>query len=211
MFTGLIEDVGTIGFISGRGDYTIVTMLSSLADETMSVGDSIALDGACLTVVSHDSGSFVVEASQETLKCTIVGSYKKGAKVNLERALKVGDRMGGHFVSAHVDAKARVVKIYSQGESIILQVKFDKLFDNLVVNKGSVTISGVSLTINDVNCGKLTVNLIPHTIGQTNLGQLSGGDEINIEFDILAKYVTGTSLNKNSSQLTAKRLIESGW
>jgi len=211
MFTGLVEDVGTVESVSKSGEYIVVTVHSILADETMLVGESIALDGACLTVVSHKSGSFVVEASEETVNCTVLGSYSKGRKINLERALKVGDRMGGHFVSGHIDARACVVKISPQGESIVLQVEYDKSFDKFVAAKGSVTISGVSLTINEVAQGSLMLNFIPHTIEITNLGKLSRGDEINIEFDILAKYVANPNSSKAEARLTANDLIESGW
>lgn len=211
MFTGLIEDIGIIEKLTSRGNYSILTIKSLLVDDSFSIGDSVAIDGACLTAVSIQPGRFVVEASQETLKLTTIDGYMPNTRVNLERALVVGDRLGGHFVSGHIDDRGRVVSSCIEGESIVLTIEFDSGYDNLVAAKGSVAINGVSLTINRVGKGWLNVNLIPHTLANTTLGDLSEDCSVNIEFDLLARYAARDRETRESGNLSMHDLIEKGF
>ncbi|MBN1213716.1 MAG: riboflavin synthase [candidate division Zixibacteria bacterium] len=211
MFTGLIETVGILKEMKTRGNYRILTISSSLPVEEIKNGESIACDGACLTVVGVKKGGFTVEASQETVERTILSNYKTGARINLERALRVGDRLGGHFVSGHIDDTGTVDYFKPVGESWELAVKFDLQHDIYVVEKGSVAINGLSLTVNKCRPGWLTVNLIPHTVKVTAIGALKAGDRVNLEFDLIGKYVARLKDNKEKKGLTRDLLKESGW
>ncbi|UCD63350.1 MAG: riboflavin synthase [Candidatus Zixiibacteriota bacterium] len=211
MFTGLIEAVGRIDKITTRGDYRVLTVSASFAGDSLAVGESISCDGACLTVTSHDNHSFVAEASRETIARTIVGDYRTGSPVNLERALKAGERLGGHLVTGHVDATGVVDRFARQGESWELAVAFNSRFDNLVIEKGSIAVNGVSLTVNDAGSGRLSVNIIPHTFRSTAVGRLRRGDRVNLEFDMLGKYLLKMMDNKQKGKLTIEKLRESGW
>lgn len=211
MFTGLIQSVGKLSALNTRGNYRILTVSSTLADKSIELGESIACDGACLTVVKSGRGSFVVEASQETAIRTILDHYRVGCRVNLERALRIGDHLGGHFVMGHVDDVGKVDYLRRIGESLELAVTFDPRHDPLVIGKGSIAISGVSLTINQVRSGWLTVNLIPHTAGETNLSALRAGERVNLEFDMIGKYILKAQGQAASGSLTLDKLKESGW
>ena len=211
MFTGLIETVGTIKELRARGNYRSLSITSTLADDNPALGESIACDGACLTVISTDKTSFTVEASQETAEHTILNSYTVGSRVNLERALKVGSRLGGHFVSGHVDDTGTVDYARSIDQSVELAVKFNSRFDKLVIDKGSITINGVSLTVNVSRSGWLSVNLIPFTQKETTLGLLKKGNRVNLEFDLIGKYLLKIQRKSMNTTLTKDKLIESGW
>lgn len=211
MFTGLIEDVGTITDLGTRGNYRILTIRSRLADEHLHLGDSVDCDGACLTVVEVNRGSFVVEASQETAARTILNGYKRGTTLNLERALQVGGRLGGHFVSGHVDCTGKVDYARRVGESLEVAVGFDRKFDPLVIEKGSIAVNGISLTVNAVRPGWFSVNLIPHSVGRTTVGQFQSGDNVNLEFDLIGKYILKIHSATKSKTLTTDILKESGW
>ncbi|MBU0984746.1 MAG: riboflavin synthase [candidate division Zixibacteria bacterium] len=211
MFTGLIETTGRISALASRGNYRVLTVSSTLPSSEIAIGESIACDGACLTVVAVKDASFVVEASQETLERTIVGTYRTGAVLNLERALQVGSRLGGHFVSGHVDTIGKVESLKRIGESLELVVGFATRFDYLVIEKGSIAINGVSLTINTCQPGRLAVNLIPHTAGETTLDSLAGGAGVNLEFDLIGKYVAKMTKAGAVSGVTVDLLKESGW
>ena len=211
MFTGLIEDIGTIVDIRERGNYRLLTIKSILADSDLSVGDSIACDGVCLTVTGHNSGSFTVEASQETAERSILHTYRRGSLLNLERALQVGSRLGGHFVTGHVDCTASVAKANRIGESLEIVIQYDPKFDRLVIEKGSVAINGISLTVNRVDSGRLSVNLIPHSATSTTVSQWKTGDEVNLEYDMLGKYLLKISQSSGNNGLTMDKLFESGW
>jgi len=211
MFTGLIQDLGTVTRVSTRGNYRVLRVKSCLSGETLQIGESISCDGACLTVTAFDDISFTVEASQETTLRTIADSYRVGSTINLERALKTGDRLGGHVVSGHVDDLGIIDYMRTVGESLELGLQFNKSYDNLVIEKGSVAINGVSLTVNGVKPGWLSVNLIPHTARSTNLGSLKKSDRVNIEFDMLGKYIAKLMHKDRPTGLTKDKLKESGW
>ncbi len=184
---------------------------SSIPTGEIRIGESIACNGACLTVVSKDKDTFSVEISPETASRIDLGRYQAGRGINLERALQLGSRLGGHFVAGHVDSAGRVDYLKPVADSLELAVRFDAQFDPLVIDKGSIAIDGVSLTINRCRTGWLSVNLIPYTRGETNLNELKAGASVNLEFDLIGKYVVRMQQLGSRSGLTAQTLLESGW
>ena len=211
MFTGLIEDIGKVITVHSRRNYKILQIESKLADDELQVGDSVACDGACLTVVSMQKGNFTVEASQETVRKTILSSYHPGTRINLERALQAGKRLGGHFVMGHVDDTGIIDSIKQTGDSIEIGITFDNTYDNLVISKGSIAINGISLTINNQRSGWLSVNVIPHTQTATTISRWKSGDGVNLEFDMIGKYILNIHAGSEKKGLTKRKLIESGW
>jgi len=211
MFTGIIESVGKITKIQKYENYLTISISHSLEADNIKIGDSIACDGACLTVVDVKEKEFSFEISQETIARTILKGYKVGSRVNLERAVRVGDRLDGHLVTGHIDETGTVVEIEPIGKSIAMTLEFDPEQDSLIVDKGSVAVNGVSLTINESESGRCRVNLIPHSIEQTNLAQLQLNDRVNIEFDLIGKYATKSNRIKSKHELTFAKLKESGW
>ena len=189
MFTGLIEDIGTIQRVTPRGNY--LDLVISPKEEFRSIidGESIAISGPCLTVTSHKNTEFIVSASQETVRLTTLKGLRTGSRVNLERAMRADSRFGGHMVMGHIDCTARVIRINRVGLSHQLEVDLPEEFKPLVVDKGSVTLDGVSLTITAVGQNALTVNLIPETQKRTTLTGLRVGDSLNVEYDIIGKYL----------------------
>jgi len=188
MFTGIITHTGTIKRIEKSGDWLFVIEVAGFTHD-LAIGASVAHNGACLTVITKDETSFTVQASLETLQRTTLGSWKEGQKINLERALKVGDELGGHFVSGHVDGFAELVKKEAIGDSFKLTFSVPQLLSSYVAEKGSVTLDGVSLTVNEVAENTFCVNIIPHTLLSTTLGKCKVGDKLNFEIDIIARYL----------------------
>jgi len=188
MFTGIITDVGTVRSIEKRGD-TRMEITTRYDTSSIDIGASICCSGACMTVVEKRDDWFAVEASAETLSKTVLGSWQEGTRINLERALKAGDEMGGHVVSGHVDGTAEVTTKEGEGDSLRIGFKIAGHLKGYIASKGSVTIDGVSLTVNEVNDDTFGVNLIAHTQQETTLGNLSAGDIVNVEIDMLARYV----------------------
>ena len=200
MFTGLIEEVGRVESAVRRGPVMDITIRAAAA---LAVGDSVSIHGACQTVVAvgastfkgspdyakHNLGCFTVQAVEETLRRTTLESLRKGAAVNLERSLCLGDRFGGHLVMGHVDGVGRVVKVGGTRENIILTVAPPASLTRYIAEKGSVTIDGVSLTVTYATDSEFGVSVIPHTIGATTLGDVRPGDAVNLEADIIARYV----------------------
>jgi len=211
MFTGLIETVGMLKELKSRGNYKILTVLSDILPDDIKLGESIACDGVCLTVVEVKKDAFVVEASHETAERSVLNRYKTGARINLERALRVGDRLGGHFVSGHIDDTGTVDFLKPVGESWELAVKYDTAHDIYIVEKGSIAINGLSLTVNKCRPGWFNVNLIPHTVKETTIGDLKSGDRVNLEFDLVGKYIVKLNDHKDKKGLTNDILRESGW
>ena len=211
MFTGLIETTGTIKKISDKNNYLIFDIEATFDDDKHKIGDSVACDGICLTIVSFDRRKFTVEVSQETINKSIAANYKVGSKINLERPLKIGSRLGGHFVSGYVDDVGLIEEAKPIGASVELSVTFDKRFERLVVEKGSITLNGVSLTVNSVIGNRLMVNLIPHTLETTNLQNLKAKDKVNLEFDIIGKYAVKAHGIDNSAGQALAKLSEGGW
>ena len=188
MFTGIITDVGAVRKIEKAGDIRLV--ISTQYDTAgVDIGASIACSGPCLTVVDKGPGWFAVNASAETLSKTTLGSWSEGAKVNLERSLRVGEEMGGHIVTGHVDATAKVAERHPEGDSIRFVFEMPKALERYVASKGAVALDGISLTVNEVEGNRFGVNIIPHTQRATFFGTLQTGDEVNLEIDVLARYV----------------------
>jgi len=189
MFSGIIADVGTIVQVSDReGGLRLSVATQNLGMDDIKLGDSIAVNGVCLTVIESEAKNFTVDVSRETLDCT-VGLDKQGAAVNLEKALRLSDRLGGHLVSGHVDGVGEVLAFDDLGESWRLRVRVPKALAKYIAFKGSITINGVSLTVNRVFGSEFEVNLIPHTLAMTTLSLLTGGARVNLEIDLIARYV----------------------
>jgi len=192
MFTGIITDIGTIVDVERRGDLR-VRIATSYDTETIDIGASIACSGACLTVVQKGPSSFAVDISAESVSRTPRGRWEKGQRLNLERALKVGDELGGHIVTGHVDGVGTVATIEPQGDSRRIIITVPKELGGYLAPKGSITVDGVSLTVNEVEdhqgFTQFGVNVIPHTAEVTTLGELATGAEVNIEIDVLARYL----------------------
>ncbi len=185
MFTGIVEEVGIVAKINDKA----MTVRASKVPEDMKLGDSIAVNGACLTAVDFSRSEFSVDLSPETMRRTSLGQLSVGGPVNLERALLVSDRMGGHIVQGHVDGTGRVMSIRSDGDSIIFRVRVPKRLNRYIVEKGFVAVDGISLTVVKRGASSFTVAVIPYTLENTNLSAVSVGDRVNLEADILAKYV----------------------
>ena len=211
MFTGLIETVGRLDRVTTRGNYRVLQIESGFSDGSLNVGESICCDGTCLTVTSSNDSAFTADVSQESLSRTIAAAYRTGVRINLERSVKAGDRLGGHMVSGHIDDMGTVDYSKKVGESVELAVLFDRRYDRYVIEKGSVAINGVSLTVNSVGSGRLVVNIIPLTARMTNLGEAKKGDRVNLEFDMIGKYVAKMIDKDEKTNLTIEKLKESGW
>lgn len=185
MFTGIVEEVGSVVSISDAG--MTVRAGKTLADAKL--GDSIACNGACLTIVDLSPEQFSVDLSPETLRRTALGRLAPGGPVNLERAVAVGDRLGGHIVQGHVDGAGRITSIKADGDSRIFRVQAPKRLMPYIVEKGFIAVDGISLTVVNRAALSFTLAVIPYTLANTNLERLSAGDRVNLEADILAKYV----------------------
>jgi riboflavin synthase len=188
MFTGIITDIGTVTARETRGD-TRFQIRTAYDTGSIAIGASIACSGVCLTVVQKGADWFSVDVSAETLSRTTLGDWQPGSPINLERSLKVGDELGGHIVSGHVDAVADVVDTRPDGDSLRVQFRAPDALAGFIAEKGSVTIDGASLTVNSVQGSIFGVNLIPHTQDVTTLGKLKAGAKVNLEIDTLARYV----------------------
>ena len=189
MFSGIIADVGVITRADRRdGGLRLTVSTEHLGLDDVQTGDSIAVNGTCLTVVEKEGNTFMADVSDETLSCT-TGLAKQGARVNLEKALRLSDRLNGHLVSGHVDGVGEVVAVTALGENRKLSVRVPQTLAKYIAVKGSITINGVSLTVNEVEGAEFSVNLIPHTLAVTALDDLGAGSKVNLEIDLIARYV----------------------
>jgi riboflavin synthase len=188
MFTGIVTDLGHVRALEKRGD-TRIEIETAYDTSQIDLGASIACSGPCLTVVEKGPGWFAVDASAETLARTTLGGWAKGTPVNLERAMRIGEELGGHIVSGHVDGVATVLDTSPEGDSVRFRFAAPDAFERYVAPKGSVALDGVSLTVNEVNGATFGVNIIPHTLERTTLGTLGAGDRVNFEVDTIARYV----------------------
>jgi riboflavin synthase len=187
MFSGIISAIGEIsGIERSRGGLRLAIEGGKLALSGVAVGDSIAVNGACLTVVKHGKKSFSVDVSPETLRCT--AGLDKAGEVNLEKALRLSDRLDGHLVLGHVDGVGKVTKVEWLGKNRLLRVRSPASLSRYIARKGSIAVDGVSLTVNAVRGAEFEVNLIPHTLAVTTLKDLCAGDRVNLEVDPLARY-----------------------
>ena len=198
MFTGLIEGVGTLLRTDRHGSDAQMVIRPHYSQEGLALGESIAVDGACLTVVSFQDGVFVADVSAETLSRTTLRGKTSGALLNLERALRVGDRLGGHFVSGHVDGVGTLREKRPEGRSLRLYFEMPRELGRYMIEKGSVAVNGISLTVNGCTADSFDVNIVPHTGQETTVTRLRLGESVNLETDLIGKYVE--KMMKNSMQ-----------
>lgn len=198
MFTGIVTDIGRVRAVIPGGD-TRFEIETAFATGEIALGASIACGGPCLTVVEKGPGWFAVQASAETLDHTTLGRWERGTRINLERALRMGDELGGHVVTGHVDGVARVVDLQPEGDSIRFVFAPPRELMGFVARKGSVCLDGVSLTVNEVGADSFGVNIIPHTQQQTTFAERRAGDLVNMEIDMLARYVARLSETRQRS------------
>lgn len=190
MFTGIIQSVGSIESIVVNGvDKRVTVTTAKISTSTIALGDSIAVNGVCLTAVSIDDHSFTADVSAETIKLTTFRELSPGSEVNLELALTPHSRLGGHMVSGHVDGIGRIMSIRADGVSKRYEFEMDDSLSRYIARKGSICINGVSLTVNEVSDNRFSVNLVPHTLQETTLKSLREGSEVNLEVDLIARYL----------------------
>lgn len=189
MFTGIITDIGTVKQVQIRGEDKRFVINTAFDMDTVALGASIACDGVCLTVIEKQAGQFTVDVSKESLRCTHLDAWQEGTQINLERALKAGDELGGHIVSGHVDGLGIVEAIDAVSECYVVRFKVPQSLKAMIAPKGSITINGVSLTVNDVQDCYFEVNIIPHTWQYTTFQHLKAGDYVHLEVDMLARYI----------------------
>ncbi len=212
MFTGLIETTGRVDVLNLRGEAGVLTLESKLPSAEIAIGDSIAVNGACLTVTGKGNSTLTFDVSPETRSRTTVGKLRSGSRVNLERALKLGDRLGGHIVSGHIDCCGRLSRNELRSGIHLLQFSLPTEHSRYLVEKGSVTIDGISLTVNTVSQDGFSVSIIPHTFISTTLEQLRTSDAVNIETDIIGKYLERlTAPWKSGGGLSIETLAENGF
>jgi len=196
MFTGIVEELGVVAKITDNA----MTVQASKVTEDLKLGDSIAVNGTCLTAVNFSRTEFSVDLSPETMRRTSLGQLSEGSPVNLERALLASDRMGGHIVQGHVDGTGRVMSSRVDGDSIIFRIRAPKRLNPYIVEKGFIAVDGISLTVVKRGASSFTLAVIPYTLKNTNLASVSIGDRVNLEADILAKYVESLLDRKYGSE-----------
>ena len=199
MFTGIVEELGEVLAVEPRGDSSRLTVRGRLVTSDAGDGDSIAVNGVCLTVVTHDDGAFTADVMAESLRRSSLGAAGPGSAVNLERAVRVSDRLGGHVVQGHVDGTGQVLAVTPQEHWTVVRVALPAELERYVVEKGSITVDGVSLTVSAVEPGWFEISLIPTTLTATTLGARAAGDVVNLEVDVMAKYVEKLLLARGTS------------
>lgn len=210
MFTGIIESVGRIKTKKPYGQGYMFEVDTSLDLSGDAIGDSVAVNGVCLTITALKGSIFSADASSETISRTTFSEIRPGAQVNIERALSLSSRLGGHIVLGHVDTVGRVLGKDLAGESVRMKICFERSYARYVIEKGSIAIDGVSLTVNEVSKDAFSVNIIPHTAQSTSLTPKSPGDRVNLEFDVLGKYVESL-LNKETGMSLKDLLMKQGF
>ncbi len=216
MFTGIIEEVGVIQTLRLLGNRASLSIKAHTVPDELKVGDSIAVNGVCLTATEVSKTSFSADVSRETLRVTNLGNLQTGSRVNLERALRVSDRLDGHLVQGHVDDTTKILGMQRDGDTIILSIAMPETIRRYIVPKGSIAVDGISLTVNVCDEKKFTCTLLPHTVQQTNLSVRKVGDIVNLESDIIGRYVENLmhytqddSINK--STIDMELLKKHGW
>ncbi|MBW1712391.1 MAG: riboflavin synthase [Deltaproteobacteria bacterium] len=213
MFTGLIEDMGRVEALTRKGRDAVLRIRAGIDLSQSRIGDSIAVSGACLTITALKGNTFQADVSAETLSQTNLGRLKPGDRVNLERAMRLGDRLGGHLISGHVDSQAVLISKDKEGDSIRLKYRLGPEVLRYVIAKGSIAVEGVSLTVNQVGPDFFEVNIIPHTADKTTLGLNKTGEMVNIETDLIGKYVERliSPYKKDNQGLTPELLARHGF
>lgn len=211
MFTGIIEATGSIAQITPKGGDVQVRVNSGKLDlSDVALGDSIATNGVCLTVIALFDDGYAADVSNETIKNTGFANYRAGQKVNLEKAMLPTTRFGGHMVSGHVDAVSKIAAIYDNGRAKDIWVYMPADLKQYIVKKGSITIDGISLTVNDVNESQFKLTIVPHTSAETTLDKITVGDDVNVEIDIIARYVERL-INSKDNGVSMDLLARSGF
>lgn len=218
MFTGIIEEIGTVANSQRSGDSYVLTIEAKKILEDVRLGDSIAVNGVCLTVTSFTHNQFTVDVMPETVKASSLRTVQRGTKVNLERAMAAGGRFGGHFVSGHIDGTGVIKSKKALENAIYYEILTDPELLKFIIKRGSIAVDGTSLTVFDVTNDSFTLSLIPHTRSESILGNKDKGEIVNLECDMIGKYVghflmstSGQTSNKSASGLTAKFLEENGF
>lgn len=211
MFTGLVQKVGVLRRLARTGGGWSLTIAHTAWPEVLALGESVAVQGACLTVTEIGEGQFASDLLDETLRCTSLGGLGQGSRVNLERALALGERLGGHIVSGHVDETGRLEAVAARGRDVAWRVSCSAGLARQTVLKGSVAIDGVSLTVSGLGDDWLEVNLIPTTLSETSLCDRKAGDALNLEGDVLGKYVARLLGRNNGNGVTEQMLAENGF
>jgi riboflavin synthase len=212
MFTGIIEEIGTVRAIQHGNKSVCLTVNADKVLEDMKIGDSINTDGVCLTVVSFNKGAFSADAMPETIRRSNFGNLAVGSRVNLERAMKLSDRLGGHILSGHIDGTGRIRKRWDEDNAAWFMINADKLILKYIAEKGSVAIDGISLTVARVDDSSFDVSVIPHTLNVTTIMNKKTGDGVNIECDIIAKYLEKIAgFSRENGNITLEYLAEQGF
>jgi riboflavin synthase len=211
MFTGIIEEVGKVQRISRRSGYQRTTIAAVRVLVGVKLGDSISLDGACHTVVEFDDAGFTVESVDETLQRTTLGQMQVGHPVNLERSLKLGDRLDGHMVAGHVDEVGTVIRRSESADNVVFELEMSEKLAPYIAEKGSVAINGISLTVVSVTSRTFSVTIIPHTLSVTTLHHKHIGDRVNLEVDMIARYLERLTQFGYNGRLTEAKIQEMGF
>ena len=214
MFTGIVEEIGTVKNIVKKGKTLLLTINASAILEDVHLGDSISVNGVCLTVTDFTKNEFSVDVMPETFQASNLSTLVSSQKVNLERAMAANGRFGGHIVSGHIDGTGKIVSVNAMENAVMYKINIPSSFAKYCLQKGSITIDGTSLTIFEVETDIVTISLIPHTRSHTILGSKKVGDVVNIEFDLLGKYVEkmlGMNETKKSSTITTSFLSQNGY
>lgn len=218
MFTGIVEEIGSIKGISKGANSAVLTLSAKKVLEDVNLGDSIAVNGVCLTVISYRQDEFTVDVMHETMDRSSLSSLKAGSKVNLERAMMANGRFGGHIVSGHIDGTGKILSVKKDDNAIWYQISADKKILKYIIEKGSITIDGISLTVAKVTDRDFSVSIIPHTLENTILAYKSEGHIVNLENDCIAKYVEKLmnfgnldSKQENKHEITREFLLKNGF
>lgn len=213
MFTGIIEEIGTVRRIQKTRTAAVLEIGASRIQSDMKIGDSIAVNGVCLTVTSMTDSSFTADVMHETMRRSSLSDIKSGSKVNLERAMQVGGRLGGHIVSGHIDGVGHIARIAADGIARVITISIPKDMEPFIVEKGSIAIDGISLTVVSVGNSQFSVSIIPHTMANTTLIDKHPGAVVNLETDVIGKYVHSftTAHTGKRSGITMETLLENGF
>jgi len=212
MFTGIIQAQGNIKEIRASNKGAVFVLNSNSLDlSDVTIGDSIAVNGVCLTVTQLDKNYFSSDVSQETLNCTTFSQLKKGQNINLEKSLRLNQGVDGHIVSGHIDGVGKITLIAIEGDSTRMKIKVDDNLVKYIAKKGSICINGVSLTVNEIDGNVFDVNIVPHTFSVTTLDELKVNSQVNIEIDIIARHIEGLLNHKTGARINKALLIKDGY